>query len=201
VAAAAGLLVIGAACSSSSTAAPSDADSAFSLPPTTVGALTASTVARSTLTTGSAPTTPSSTTTAARAGLPGPAGGTVGRSTRPTIPPVQPARHVQWSATPQQITLAAGGHAAGFVFARNLDAIRGTVVSPGCPQLVGHPPVSLSADHCPPANRTTSIAGLRAHKWSWVWNATSDGTRTGAPLAPGAYTLKIGGATVAITVT
>jgi hypothetical protein len=85
--------------------------------------------------------------------------------------------------------------------ATNLDAVTGTVTTPGCPVLVGHPPVSLPPTFCPPAGRTLVLGPGRRTKWQWGWNATSDGTRTGTPLPPGAYTVTIGGATVSIAVT
>ena len=112
----------------------------------------------------------------------------------------RPVVAVLWSATPNAFTLAPGGHAGGNVAATNLDTAPGTVPSPGCPVLVGHPPVLLPRTLCPPTGRTPVVAAHKQKRWQWGWNATSDGTRTGTPLPAGAYTIKIGGATVPITV-
>ncbi len=111
------------------------------------------------------------------------------------------AANVTWTASPATVTVAAGGHAAGFVFAKNLDPIAGTVVSPGCPVLSTTGVVHLPPKACPPAGRVVVLSAFRKRKWEWVWNATTDGVSTSPPIAPGTYTLSIGGATVAVTVT
>ena len=67
--------------------------------------------------------------------------------------------------------------------------------------LVGHPPVGLAGSLCPPTGRHPVVASHKWKRWLWGWNATVDGTRAGAPLPAGAYTLTIGGANVSVTVT
>ena len=113
----------------------------------------------------------------------------------------RPAAAVLWTTKPGAFTVAPGGNARGGVTATNLDSTPGTVPSPGCPVLVGHPPVLLPANLCPPAGRHPVLAPHKPKRWGWGWYATSDGTSKGTPLPAGNYTIKIGGATVPITVT
>ena len=112
-----------------------------------------------------------------------------------------PATDVKWSTTPKAFILAPGGHATGNVWARDGSTVAGTVLSPGCPVLVGHPPVSLPPNFCPPVGHVSVIGPGHPAHWYWGWNATADGARSGTPLPPGSYTVMIGGASVPVTVT
>ena len=103
---------------------------------------------------------------------------------------------VQWGANLRPSHLAPGGYAKGIVSVTNHGAVAGTIMTPGCPVLVGHPPA-----FCPRPSHIRVIGPGRHLIWTWGRSATSDGTRTGKPLPAGVYTITIGGATVSMTVT
>ena len=111
-----------------------------------------------------------------------------------------PATSVRWTASPATATLGAGAHLAGSVVAKNLNPSAGWVLSPGCSSGPTMLAVASFDKRCAPAGRKVVLPGSRSHRWEWTWNATSDGKITGAPLAAGNYSFKIGGATVTVTV-
>lgn len=112
---------------------------------------------------------------------------------------VGPASAVRWAVKPSQANLPPGGHISGFVVAKNLGSTPGWIGAPGCAS-GPRPAARGAAKLCAPAGTQTRVEAGRSHTWEWTWNATVDGRRGSAPLAPGNYTFLIGGATVAVTV-
>ncbi len=156
-----------------------------------------------------APGTTTPTTTAPTTTVPTTVAPTTVPATTPTtvaaavVPPAAPAPAILWTATPSTVTLKAGTGVSVRVQASNYGTADGAVTTPSCPS----PPQSLTpttqqpSGVCIQGGQLVTIAPRHYEFWDITLSATSDGTAKGQPLAPGAYRVMIGGATVNLTVT